>query len=322
MTNLKYSVLIQRFLKLFLFFLVSFCVVYDSQAGQDLPEFCKDYLQNGELAGVPSVAHDRIPYGTGLLWKITASDGRESHVFGTMHSQDRQVTGLPPPVRLALAQSRRLVMEIIPDEHANQVFSEAIYYMDGTRLDSLLNRDIYQTLVQKLPPYGIAEEQAPQLKPWAAFTLIGRPRPVRAQTQDEALLQVAAGKPVAGLETMEELVSILDGISRADQITILNDTVCNHALIIRNTRELVQLYVARDLAGMVLFNEQPHHDEAVFNRFMQRIVYDRNQRMLERMEQYLREGGAFISVGASHLPGEKGILQMLEKKGYKITLVY
>ncbi|MGH8119217.1 MAG: TraB/GumN family protein [Gammaproteobacteria bacterium] len=253
---------------------------------------------------------------------MTAGDGRESHVFGTMHSQDRRVTGLPPQVRLALAQSRRLVMEIIPDENANRVFSEAIYYTDGTRLNELLHRDIYQTLVQKLPAYGVAAEHALHLKPWAAFTLIGRPRPVRAQTQDEVLMQLAAGKAIAGLEEMKELVVTLDGMAMSDQITILNDTVCNHADILRDTRKLVDLYVARDLAGMVNFNEQPHHDEAVFNRYMQRIVYDRNRRTLKRMEKYLRAGGAFISVGAMHLAGEKGLLRMLEKKGFKITLVY
>jgi len=309
-------------LNLFLFFLLSFGLVLGTQAGQDLPDICKDYQQSEELTGRPSVPRDRIAHGTGLLWKITAGDGRESYVFGTMHSQDRRVTGLPPQVRLALAQSRQLVMEIIPDNNANQTFSKAIYFTDGTRLDDLLHKDIYAALAQKLPPYGITEEYAHQLKPWAAFTLIGRPRPVQAQTQDEVLMELAAGKSIAGLEDMQELVTTLDGMSRSDQITILNDTVCNHAHILHDTLDLVNMYVARDLAGMVQFNEQPHQDEAVFNRYMQRIVYDRNRRMLKRMEKYLHEGGVFISVGAMHLPGEKGLLRMLEKKGYKITRVY
>jgi uncharacterized protein YbaP (TraB family) len=82
------------------------------------------------------------------------------------------------------------------------------------------------------------------------------------------------------------------------------------------------MYQARDLAGIVIFNEQPHYDEAVFDRFIQRIIYDRNQHMLERMEPYLQNGGAFIAVGASHLPDTKGLLQLLEGKGYKINKVY
>ena len=311
--------------ELFLFLLLSFVLVHDAHAGQDIPAICKDYIQEVDSTiGDPALPRDSIPHGTGLLWKIEDHGGRQSHLFGAMHSQDRRVTLLPPPVRLALAQSRLLVMEIVPDSNASRVFTEAIYITDGARLDTLLDQEIFHTLARKLPPYGIEEKNARKLKPWAAFTLIGRPRPVRSATQDETLLQMAnaMGKTIAGLESMEELVATLDGMSLPDQITILNDTVCNHARIIHNTRDLVNLYVARDLAGMVLFNEQPHQDEAVFDRYMQRIVYGRNQRMLERMEKYLQDGSAFITVGALHLPGAKGLLRLLAMKGYKISQVY
>ena len=311
-------------LNLFLFLLLSLGFVHDTRAGQSTPGKCKDYIQHSDPTGDAAVARDSIPHGTGLLWKIEDSDGRQSHLFGTMHSQDRLVTALPPPVRLALAQSRQLVMEIIPDNPSSRTFAASIYFTDGTRLDTLVDKDIYPALLQLLPPYGIDTAHARNLKPWAAFTLIGRPHPVRAATQDEILLQMAnaMGKTVAGLENMGELVATLDGMALSDQITILNDTVCNHARIIRNTRDLVHMYVARDLAGMMIFNEQPHQDAGVFSRYMQRIVYDRNQRMLDRMEKYLHDGSAFITVGALHLSGAKGLLQLLEEKGYRIVLVY
>jgi len=85
---------------------------------------------------------------------------------------------------------------------------------------------------------------------------------------------------------------------------------------------LVQLYLARDLAGIMAFNNQPHFDEDIFDRYIQGILYDRNERMLERIIPYLKDGSAFIAVGALHLAGEKGLLQMLKKKNYKITSIY
>ena len=308
-----------------LFLLLSLVIVHDAHAGQDTPALCKDYMQEGgpvDAGNMPP--RDSIPHGTGLLWKIADRGGRQSHLFGTMHSQDRRVTGLPPQVRLALAQSRLLLMEIVPDRSAAQTFTNAIYATDGPGLDTLVDQEIFHKLVQILPPYGIEEKNAHNLKPWAAFTLIGRPRPVRAASLDDVLMQTASamGKDIAGLESMDELVTTLDGIPVPDQIEILNDTVCNHARIIHDTLDLVNMYIARDLAGMMAFNEQPHQDEAVFKRYMQRIVYDRNRRMLGRMENYLHEGGAFISVGALHLPGAGGLLDLLEQKGYKVTLEY
>lgn len=310
---------------LFLLLFISLVLVHEVRAGQDIPALCRDFIQENDPATTGHLQpRDSIPHGTGLLWKIEDHGGRPSHLFGTLHSQDRRVTSLPPQVRLALAQSRLLVMEIVPDNNAGRTFNGAIYVTDGPGLDSLLDQEIFHTLARILPPYGIEEKNARHLKPWAAFTIIGRPRPVRAATQDEVLMQMASsmGKGIAGLESMEELVATLDGMPLPDQITILNDTVCNHARIIHDTLDLVNMYVARDLAGIVAFNEQPHQDEAVFERYMQRIVYDRNQRMLERLEKYLQDGGAFITVGALHLAGTGGLLDLLEQKGYTLTLDY
>ena len=58
---------------------------------------------------------------------------------------------------------------------------------------------------------------------------------------------------------------------------------------------------------------------AVFN---QRIILDRNKRMAERMESRLHEGGRFIAVGALHLPGKEGLLELLEQRGYRLTRLY
>ena len=298
--------------------------VLPATAGESLLVLCEPYQQDHNQSVHNTKARESIPYGEGLLWKIRNPQDGVSYLFGTMHSQDRKVTSIPPPVRLALLQSRTLVMEVVPDQTAQEQFIESIYFKDDSTLETMLNQEIYNALVVKISDYGITEENAWRLKPWAAFTLIGRPRPVNATNQEQVLMQLAldSNKTIKGLETMEELTGTLDGIPVDDQIIILNDTVCNHSEIIRKSRDLVDMYVARDLAGIVIFNEQPHYDEAVFDRFIQRILYDRNQRMLERMEPFLQHGSAFIAIGASHLPDVKGLLQLLENKGYKITRVY
>jgi uncharacterized protein YbaP (TraB family) len=56
--------------------------------------------------------------------------------------------------------------------------------------------------------------------------------------------------------------------------------------------------------------------------FDQRLLYDRNPRMVERMQPQLQAGSAFIAVGALHLYGDKGLLRLLERAGYRVTRVY
>jgi uncharacterized protein YbaP (TraB family) len=56
--------------------------------------------------------------------------------------------------------------------------------------------------------------------------------------------------------------------------------------------------------------------------FDQRLLYDRNARMIERMQPQLKTGAAFIAVGALHLYGDRGLLNLLARDGYRITRVY
>ena len=129
-------------------------------------------------------------------------------------------------------------------------------------------------------------------------------------------------KTIISLENMKELIEPMEKLSLDDQVIILNDTVCNHGQIIQDRWELLQLYLARDLAGIMAFSNQPHFDEDIFDRYIQGILYDRNERMLERISPYLDNGSAFIAVGALHLAGEKGLLHLLKNKNYKITRIY
>jgi uncharacterized protein YbaP (TraB family) len=53
----------------------------------------------------------------------------------------------------------------------------------------------------------------------------------------------------------------------------------------------------------------------------ERLINDRNRRMVERMLPWLREGSAFVAVGALHLAGPEGILRLLSDRGYRVTRV-
>lgn len=310
-------------------------LISTSVYSETLDQICHEYRQESREA---IVADENLNEGrtddqsddhngefsSGLLWKIEKQTGQSNYLFGTMHSQDRAVSQFPPHVRLALAQSQPFIIESVLTEESNKVFFDSIFSPDNEKLSDLIEAPIYHYLEETLPDYGVPLEKIPNLKPWAAFTLIGRPKPVNAATLDMVLIQTARSlnKTIIGLETMKELIEPMEKLNISDQIVILNDTVCNHKQIIQDSWELMQLYLARDLAAMMEFNNQPHYDEDVFNRYIQVILYDRNERMLERIIPYLDNGHAFIAVGALHLAGDKGLLQILKEKNYTITRVY
>ncbi len=300
----------------------------ESLSDNDLSVTCKEFRailgKPLNKSGTNDAQIQNTRFKKGLLWKAESPEGKTNYLFGTMHSQDYAVSGIPPKVRLALVKSKTLLMETIPNEEANQAFLNMMYFKDKQRLDTLLEPELLEALTLKIQDYGVAAEHANFVKPWAAFSLIGRPKPVRAPTLESNLFQVAQDSmlQVKSLETMEEILSPLDSLAMEDQVIILKDTICNHEQIIRDTKILVDLYLNRDLQGMIDFNNQPHYDEAVFERFMQGILYDRNIRILERIEKEFKAGNVFVAIGASHLAGEKGLLNELDKLGYSITPVY
>ncbi|MEJ2452394.1 MAG: TraB/GumN family protein [Gammaproteobacteria bacterium] len=89
-------------------------------------------------------------------------------------------------------------------------------------------------------------------------------------------------------------------------------------------QSLIDLYLARDLAGLEAINNQQLQsaDAKLAADVEQRLILTRNHRMVMRMQARLQEGYAFIAVGALHLPGEQGILKLLEEHGYLVKYVY
>jgi len=89
-------------------------------------------------------------------------------------------------------------------------------------------------------------------------------------------------------------------------------------------RSLMRLYLKRDLTGLKAYSDShmAKGGQKLAKVLDKSLVVDRNHRMVKRMQPRLQEGNAFIAVGALHLPGEKGILRLLENRGYRVKAVY
>ena len=285
---------------------------------------CASYRQDADDDSTAAADTQPLPFSHGLLWVVKRSGIADSYVFGTMHVDTPALTRLPDPVRKALATSERLVMETRLDAHAQAVYSTRAFLPDDETLKPLLPPSLVDTYLKISADYALPADTAMKLTPWAATNLIGRPASQSGPGMEDVLRDAAqrAGKPIVALETMEELLDTLAAMPTSDQVEILTDTICNHDRILKETDRLEQIYQRRDLAALLRFNDRGHHDQALFLRYRQRMLYDRSTRMVKRMLPYLQRGGTFVAVGALHLAGEHGILQGLEARGYEITAAY
>jgi len=270
-------------------------------------------------------ANEQTPFGQGLLWKIERPGTEPSYLFGTLHLENQRVVELPTPVERVFSQARSFTTEVVMHPAARAVYADSIYLPADKKLREYLDGALYDRLVELSEKrYQISEEVLSSLKPWVVFTYLSRPRPVTGRTLDNVLEELAMKqrKSVHGLETIEEIVHAMDTLPMDDQIAILEDSICNYDTIVTQWSELIELYLQRDLAGLLALNERPHDDEALFDALMERTLYQRNLRMVERMQDPLKEGGAFFGVGALHLPGERGLLSLLQSRGYSVSVVF
>jgi uncharacterized protein len=284
------------------------------------------------VAGARAALSDAMPFSDGVLWRVEGADGAASYVFGTLHSTDERITALPQPVSDAFASSQTLAVECILDNPAIFKISRAMLLPGGERLDASMSTAQVARLKDVSADYHMPFNMVTRFKPWGAMMLFSVPpsehlraaaglKPLDERLRADA---EAAGKTVLGLETVDEQIDTLDGMVPADQMLMLDSTLQDVGQIEQVFAGLRDAYLARDLVTVYgLLNAEKSDDATgAVSRFEQRLIIDRNRRMVERMDKLLRQGNAFVAVGALHLPGAHGILQLLSNEGYQVTRVY
>ena len=265
-------------------------------------------------------------YAQGLLWKIERTGQAPSHVFGTIHSEDSRVLALPGLVQTTFDASSSYVMEVVLDANAVQAIFGAMMYGDGRTLTQTVNAATYQKTLSAMAGYGLPESALQMMKPWAVSMMLSMPKTKTGIALDIHLMQLAAAqtKAIAGLETVEEQIGLFDKLSPREQVIMLEDTLKYLPEMENIFARMHTIYLARDLAGMMRISDElmAKGNLELGKKMMKQLIDLRNRRMVERMETHLKQGNAFIAIGALHLPGEIGVLNLLARKGYRVSMVY
>jgi uncharacterized protein YbaP (TraB family) len=282
------------------------------------------------LAALMMRAGEAASEENALLWQIDAPDRQgTSYLLGTMHVSDpRIVDNIPTEVYAAMAMSRTAVFELVLGQEGEGAVLQRMTIEDGRYLDDILGKALFDRLKVIAQPYGLIPSALKYLKPWAVFLMMSMPpeetfRQARGQaTLDNLLQQHAASLDMTllPLETLEEQLSVFEGTSEADQIVMMTELVDTKAEMEALYEEILVAYVERDLNAIyALASQTGEGDQELADRFNERLILDRNDRMAERLVPMLRHGGHFVAVGAMHLPGDNGLLQQLRDAGYVVT---
>jgi uncharacterized protein len=267
-------------------------------------------------------------YGQGLLWKIESASGQTSHVFGTIHLSDARVLVLPAAVKQSFEGAGSFVMEVTLDPANLMQLAGRMIFTDGRDLPAVLGPALFQKVAATAPGTGLPAEALRYLKPWAVALMLMMPQTDGDNVLDDRLYKMALEqkKGVHQLETVDEQVDMFDRMAESEQIAMLRNAVDNRERLPKLMERMVDTYLKRDLAALYRISEEDEGQDPALKRIravlMQRLLDERNVRMAERADVLLKNGRAFIAVGALHLYGERGVLALLENRGYRVTRVY
>lgn len=278
------------------------------------------------LAGIGrGEAGAEVPFGQGVLWRVERPDAPPSHVFGTVHSRDPELARLAAPVAAQLDAARSLAVEVVQTPTATQVHRRAIEIQDGD-LERLIGSERMKAVERAGARYGLPERRLRKLKPWALSVLFSLPpaevRSLRP-TLDRVLEDSAAarGTPIHGLESIEEQIELYDGLDLDRQLALLDAALAENWRIDCWWEQVIKpAYLRRDAGALYALLTPQAMDGDDF--LWRTLIVERNARMVRRMRDRLLEGAALIAVGAAHLPGDLGILNLLAQQGYEVARVY
>jgi uncharacterized protein len=272
-----------------------------------------------------------------LLWRIEKPGVAPSHLFGTVHISDPRVTTLSPAITAALTSAKAVALEIADMSTAGM---EAAISADPTLMVSadrglanLLSPEEFAVAKTALAPAGMPEAALRIMKPWVVTMALTLPLCEQQRTAsgikvlDQQLGDMARAKsiPVIGLETVAFQLKIMAGIPEDQQVGMLRA-----ALKFADRREdvletMLQLYVKRQAALIWPFNlalaEKAGVTPNAFKGFESDLLVGRNLTMRDAAKPHLDKGGLFIGVGAMHLVGDTGLVNLLRQAGYTVTAV-
>lgn len=270
-----------------------------------------------------------------LLWKISGNGlDSPSYIFGTHHvaplsicdsikgfgkafKETKQLYGeldMSFVNDLSIMQKMQSAMMMPKDKDYNDLFTEEEYKQIDDACKKYMN--IGLDMLKMMKPMAIASQIAVIMSS-RHFPDLAKGEQLDIEMQNRAR---KAGMPVKGLETVEYQTNLMFNMPLETQARYLLDTVKSEKDAEITTKNLADAYMKQDLEKLEdIFRKEEMKDDVEFTKL---LVNDRNHNWVEQMKKIMPELPAFFVVGAGHLPGEEGVIELLKKEGFKLEPVW
>ncbi|HVZ40776.1 MAG TPA: TraB/GumN family protein [Candidatus Kapabacteria bacterium] len=269
--------------------------------------------------------HAQGTAGKNMLWRVQ-SDSTVVYILGSVHMLPKSMYPLNAPIERAFDSAQRVVFELNLDSISQAAPAMEMVmkgmYTDGRTLKSVLSRSTYKLAARKLKKMGMDISMFERFKPWmVGITMMG------LDAQDDGYEPQYgidfyfhkkandAKKPVAGLETLNDQISIFSDLPDKAQEGFLLQMMDSR----QGSDELDQIVKAWKLGDTTPLEKMLSKYLVKDSDLYESMLFRRNRNWIPQIESMLnRKERTMVVVGSLHLVGDRGVIAMLRQKGYRI----
>lgn len=246
------------------------------------------------------------------------------YLLGSVHLLNAEAGKLPPEVDTAFAHAKSVAFETSIDSlplHMNDMLMAAMYPAGQSLKSSLSPADLAK-VDSVVKQYGLTLDAMDRYKPWfvslALTSLVMQKSNFQQQFGVDVQLNErakTANKPLIALEPVDFQIHLFDHVAPADQVKML--TMDKGPVVAAQELEKIKnAWVVGDTAKLdAIFSDSPDESPELIDK----LLTQRNASWLPQIEQMLKgKDDVLVVVGAAHLVGKKGLLELLKAKGYTI----
>lgn len=263
-----------------------------------------------------------------LLWEISGNGlERPSYLYGTIHFACQGEVLMFPELQTAFEQTEQLLLEIdMDDPNMMGKMMEASLSQDGKKVSEKLEeglREKVDSLLQAKMGIGLLmldNLNLPTLSMQLGLLAMKCPMDLG---YDMMLLGEAknAKKEIKGLESIDDQIELLLSQPETESIQAISYLVNNFAEAEKELAEMIEFYRAKDVQRLYEFTKSSFEDPKYPQGNLKEFLDERNQNWIPVIEKEIQSTPSLIAVGAAHLAGKKGVINLLKSKGYKLKAV-
>lgn len=262
--------------------------------------------------------------GNSLLWRIDKEGQPSSYIYGTMHMIDEEYYQFTDIMVEKIKTSKAIIMEVGGIPNPLETFN--LMSLDSGTVHRFFTKEQMAVILEF---FDKKLDTSPEtfhkvyggMKPFFILQSISQAYFSSATMSYDLDIMALANEnniPLIGLETIEEQLGFFNVIGDSAMADLIISSIENFEEEKKETQKLMKIYSLQKVDKLIPMMKRQSPE---FMEYSDVFLYNRNKAWIPKLIQEMKDKPCFIAVGAAHLFGDAGIIDLLQKEGYELTAI-